>query len=125
MEDSGKGADRLYIGKGRWQRGDKALYPDKEMGGLTGGWAGGEVGLKVRRDTFPIGAQVRVRGPPPAEWARNPLFANAAWANGGKTGVVAATLLDEGGTLRVTMRLDGGADGSRVVVFKAEDIELV
>lgn len=122
---SERGKDSVYVGKGRWQRGDPALYPDKELGGLTGGWAGGEVGLKVRRDSFPSGSSVRVRGDPPAVWMRNGLFANAGWALGGTTGVVASTLL-KGGSLFVTVRLTATAEaGSRVVVLKAEELELL
>ena len=34
---------------------------DKELGGLTGGWAGGEVGLKVKPDAFPVNSRVKVK----------------------------------------------------------------
>jgi hypothetical protein len=39
------GKAKLYIGKGRTVVDDPALYPDRTT--LTGGWAGGEVGLKA------------------------------------------------------------------------------
>lgn len=43
MADSGDG-ELIYIGKGRTVRDDPKKYPDRNE--LTGGWAGGEVGLK-------------------------------------------------------------------------------
>lgn len=39
-----EGKARLYLGKGRTVVDDPSLYPDRTE--LTGGWAGGEVGLK-------------------------------------------------------------------------------
>lgn len=35
----------VYIGKGRFVKDDPSKYPDKELFGMTGGWAGGQVGL--------------------------------------------------------------------------------
>ena len=40
-----EGKAELYVGKGRTVIDDPALYPDRTE--LTGGWAGGEVGLKT------------------------------------------------------------------------------
>ena len=121
---AGKGDGNVYVGKGRWQKGDEKLYPGREMGGLTGGWAGGEVGLKVKRDAFPDGARVRVKGEPPAAWQKNALFANTAFGNAGALGIVNSSFVDNGGRLKVATRLAGTADGARVVVFAADDLEL-
>jgi hypothetical protein len=112
------------VGKGRWQKGDPSLYPGRELGGLTGGWAGGEVSLKVKRDAFPDGVRVRVKGDLPASWMKNALFANTAMGNAGALGIVNNSFVDNSGKLKVTLRLSGTSDGSRVVVFAADDLEL-
>jgi len=57
----GTGKDTIYVGKGRFVRDDASRYPDKELGGLTGGWAGGEVGLKTNVDLFPVNTRVKVK----------------------------------------------------------------
>jgi len=54
----------IYLGKGRIVKDDPSKYPDKDsfgfLPGVTGGWAGGEVGLWKLRDevqSSPSGAQ--------------------------------------------------------------------
>ena len=95
------------------------------MGGLTGGWAGGEVSLKVRPDSFPVNSRVRVKGPPPAPWMNNPLFANTPMALAGKEGIVNNVRV-ENGVVKVAVRLDADASGGyRVVVFGDNDLEVV
>ena len=36
--------DEVYVGQGKWNKGDAAKMPGRD-GVLTGGWAGGEVGM--------------------------------------------------------------------------------
>ncbi|GMH44831.1 hypothetical protein BSKO_12783 [Bryopsis sp. KO-2023] len=49
---SSNGKDRIYIGKGKYVMDDAKKYPKKEnagdlLQGISGGWAGGEIGLKA------------------------------------------------------------------------------
>jgi hypothetical protein len=123
--DSGmSGPDEIYVGKGKYIRGDKKLFPDKELGGLTGGWAGGEVSLKTK-PSLPVNSRVVVKGGPPAPWMQNALFANTAMALGGKQGVVTNVIVANG-NVKVAVRLDADAtQGYRVVVFKEDELQLL
>ena len=44
----GVDGDRVYVGKGKWVRDDARKYPSRTT--LTGGWAGGEVGMWEYRE---------------------------------------------------------------------------
>ena len=79
---------------------------DKELGGLTGGWAGGELGLKVDSSRFTAGTRVRVKGTL-QPWMQNPLFARSNMALAGKVGEVSSTRVD-GGLLKVAVRVQTG-----------------
>ena len=118
----------------RAARGGPTRAQDKELGGLTGGWAGGELGLKVDASKFAAGTRVRVKGTL-QPWMQNPLFARSTLALAGKQGVVSSARI-EGGQLRVAVRVQTGEapagltpqadeEWSRLVVFSDNDLEVV
>ena len=72
---------------------------------MTGGWAGGELGLKVDSSKFAPDTRVRVKGTL-QPWMNNPLFARSNMAQAGKVGVVSSCRID-GGSLKVAVRLQG------------------
>jgi hypothetical protein len=156
-----EGKDAIYVGKGKFVKGDARQYPvradssrqrtcyaraslrrappcaplqDKELGGLTGGWAGGELGLKVDSSKFAAGTRVRVKGTL-QPWMQNPLFARSNMALAGKEGVVSSARVDNG-TLKVAVRVETGeapvgqqADAdvqwSRLVIFSDNELEVI
>ena len=59
--DAGE-SGKVYVGKGKWLKDDARKYPSRTT--LTGGWAGGEVGLWNFRDAEKSGVGVMV---PPAD----------------------------------------------------------
>jgi hypothetical protein len=145
------------VGKGKYVQGDKAQYPvrrrglsrarpragrsrhacapqDKELGGLTGGWAGGELGLKVDSGKFTPGTRVRVKGTV-QPWMQNALFARTNMVLAGKEGEVSSARV-ENGQLKVAVRVQTGeapvglqaeenVDWSRLVVFSDNELEVI
>ena len=51
------GDGRVYVGKGKWLKDDVSKYPSRTT--LTGGWAGGEVGMWQFREAEQNGLQPR------------------------------------------------------------------
>ena len=100
---------------------------------MTGGWAGGELGLKVDSSKFAPETRVRVKGTL-QPWMNNPLFARSKMAQSGKVGVVSSCRI-EGGSLKVAVRLQGeppagmAADESvewtRLMVFSDNELEVI
>jgi hypothetical protein len=104
------------------------------MGGLTGGWAGGELGLKVDSGKFAPGTRVRVKGTL-QPWMQNAIFARSNMVLAGKQGQVSSTRV-EGGQLKVAVRVETGdapvglkadedVDWSRLVVFRDSELEVI
>ena len=104
------------------------------MGGLTGGWAGGELGLKVDSAKFAPGTRVRVKGTP-QPWMQNSFFARTTMALAGKEGEVSSARV-EGGRLKVAVRVQTGeppvglkaeedVEWTRLVVFADNDLEVI
>jgi hypothetical protein len=103
------------------------------MGGLTGGWAGGELSLKVDSSKFAPDTRVRVKGTL-QPWMKNAVFARSNMAQAGKEGVVSSSRI-ESGVLKVAVRLQGdppagvAADESvewtRLMVFKDNELEII
>lgn len=100
---------------------------------MTGGWAGGELGLKVDASKFAPDTRVRVKGTL-QPWINNQLFARSNMAQAGKEGVVSSTRF-EGGSLKVAVRLQGeppagvAADAdvewTRLMVFNDNELEVL
>ena len=57
------------------------------------------------------------------QWVGRAELASAV-SNAGALGIVNSSFVDNGGRLKVATRLAGTADGARVVVFAADDLEL-
>jgi hypothetical protein len=104
------------------------------MGGLTGGWAGGELGLKVDSGKFSPGTRVRVKGTL-QPWMANPIFARSNMVLAGKEGQVSSSRV-EGGQLKVAVRIETGdapvglkaeadVEWSRLVVFTEGELEVI
>ena len=107
---------------------------DKELGGLTGGWAGGELGLKVDSSKFTPGTRVRVKGKV-QPWMLNPLFARSNMVLAGKEGEVSSARVD-GGLMKVAVRVQTGeppvglkpeadVEWTRLVVFSDNELEVI
>lgn len=61
LPDYAKGSDKLYVGKGKFVQGDAKQFAGRDNL-FTGGWAGGEVGLKVGRQLqLKTGDLVRIK----------------------------------------------------------------
>lgn len=125
--------------QGRWKWTTLENYPEpgKELGGLTGGWPGGELAFKedLKPSDVKEGQRVRVRGGGIRRWMRNPLFAASTLGYSGQLGRVVRSEIDSGST-RVAVMLDAPAppsqapdtdtsEWSKTVIFDSRDLELV
>jgi len=118
LPDDAKGEDDIYVGKGKYVKGNAKKFAGRDNL-LTGGWAGGEVGLKnAEQLKLKVGDYVQIKK------KSGGFFGFLGTITGGpaKTGTVKKVEADKSGKVQVSVSV---LPFDNVVVFSGDELEKI
>ena len=116
--DDAKGEDDIYVGKGKYVKGNAKKFAGRDNL-FTGGWAGGEVGLKnAEQLKLKVGDYVQIKK------KSGGFFGFLGTITGGpaKTGTVKKVEADKSGKVQVSVSV---LPFDNVVVYNGDELEKI
>ena len=118
LPDDAKGEDDIYVGKGKYVKGNAKKFAGRDNL-FTGGWAGGEVGLKnAEQLKLKVGDYVQIKK------KSGGFFGFLGTITGGpaKTGTVKKVEADKSGKVQVSVSV---LPFDNVVVYNGDELEKI